>query len=620
MQAYLFIASSLLDSFSAICFILVAVYSLQEMDKRRNRWGGAIYVWLVATCALHFMARVSSMLLQNALGRQVLVLEIADAITGFLIPALLLHLFVAAERSYLPRPAFWSACVGIMYGGSIVGAVAGAGLESGILSAWEPIRTAYTAMLGTAGILAGIAIWASRRALSPLERRQHRWLLFLCGALAAVYVLRSFTHVLWISLFEHLIPLGFIFVITYYVERFTFFDVVIKKGAFAFLSLSLITMFFVLAAPRLLPYRITSVGWALAVWPIVLVHPWLCGKMSLWLDRLWLGRRFSPAEAAAYFMAGLQGAITEEELARRAEAHLNEIFGSQAEVIFAVEVTSDGAPDSMRAPVRSGGQTVGEIRIHARDGNPRFLSEDATLLASLADALAFLRENLRLRDERLKRQERERELVLNAQRSELKALRAQINPHFLFNALNTIAGLIPRHPDRAEQTIEQLAEVFRYTLRRSEREWVRVAEEMDAVRAYLEIEHARFGDRLRFRLESSEEAGDVRIPAMIVQTLVENAVKHGISEVAGAGMVEVRVDMAESFVRIAVRDSGPGFAAGTSVEGSDAGYGLRNIRERLNGYFGPAARLKIGRDAARGMTLVTVDLPSAHKPFEAAAS
>jgi LytS/YehU family sensor histidine kinase len=210
------------------------------------------------------------------------------------------------------------------------------------------------------------------------------------------------------------------------------------------------------------------------------------------------------------------------------------------------------------------------------------------------------------------------ELELSANRLELKALRAQVNPHFLFNALNTIAGLIPRFPARAQQTIEQLAEVFRFTLRRMDREWVRLEEEMEAVRAYLDVEQARFGNRLQYRIEMSEAAGRTRIPAMIVQTLVENAVKHGISVHSTPGLIEVTVLTTDARITVEVRDTGPGFRPRADRTPAEAGHGLRNIRDRLRGYFGDDAQLRAGRDDARGMTLVAVELPCAEVVVETA--
>ena len=112
---------------------------------------------------------------------------------------------------------------------------------------------------------------------------------------------------------------------------------------------------------------------------------------------------------------------------------------------------------------------------------------------------AHVLENLHLQERKLEQEQRARELSLHASRSELKALRAQINPHFLFNALNSIAGLIHRDPAVADRTIEQLADVFRYALRGAESEWAVLDDELDFVRAYLEVERARFGERLQRR-------------------------------------------------------------------------------------------------------------------------
>jgi LytS/YehU family sensor histidine kinase len=206
--------------------------------------------------------------------------------------------------------------------------------------------------------------------------------------------------------------------------------------------------------------------------------------------------------------------------------------------------------------------------------------------------------------------------MLNANRSELKALRAQVNPHFLFNALNAAAGLIHLDPDRAERTIEQLAEVFRYTLSRSDREWVRVGDELEAVRAYLDIEQARYRERLQVRIESSEEARNVRIPAMTMQTLVENAVQHGVGAIRTPGLVEIEASVTGSVLCIAVRDNGPGFQKSQRprTQAGRGGYGLRNVRERLQGHFGDAARLSIGRDTTRQLTVVSVEMPAAPVP------
>lgn len=154
------------------------------------------------------------------------------------------------------------------------------------------------------------------------------------------------------------------------------------------------------------------------------------------------------------------------------------------------------------------------------------------------------------------------------------------------------------------------------------REWVTLDEELAVVCAYLDVEQARFGDHLATRIEASGDARQMRIPAMIVQTLVENAVKHGVGRIRTQGVVEVNAEVSASGLCIAVGDNGPGFPspATRALPPGNGGYGLRNIRERLQGHFGQTASLTIDRDSALGMTVVSLRLPRAvPQPAEARA-
>ena len=230
--------------------------------------------------------------------------------------------------------------------------------------------------------------------------------------------------------------------------------------------------------------------YAVALLPLVVALPWLHGRIRAVLDRRWLGRRYSTVEAVKHFLGGLRSATTEAQLVERAETGLGEIFGAQATVLIGSSAATVAAA-AQEIPVRSGDRIVGRFVMGPRQSEAPYFSEDVALLTSLADVFSHVLENLHLQERKLEQEQRTREMSLHASRSELKALRAQINPHFLFNALNSIAGLIHRDPAVADRTIEQLADVFRYALRGAESEWAVLDDELDFVRAYLAVERAR---------------------------------------------------------------------------------------------------------------------------------
>ena len=213
-------------------------------------------------------------------------------------------------------------------------------------------------------------------------------------------------------------------------------------------------------------------------------------------------------------------------------------------------------------------------------------------------------------------QHRERELTELAATAQLAALRAQINPHFLFNSLNSIAQLIRVDPDKAEACVERLADMFRYILRRAEKEFVPLADELEMAKAYLEIERARFGDRLRVEARIDQRSLHQLIPNLILQPLVENAVKHGLSRKLGTGTVRIDATVSDGCLNLAVGDDGLGMAT-PALEGVyERGLGLRNLRDRLERLYGPAHLPEI-RSVPGGGTEVRLRLPV--RPIEAAA-
>jgi hypothetical protein len=410
------------------------------------------------------------------------------------------------------------------------------------------------------------------------------------------------------------LPLVFMFVSTYYENRFTFFDLFVKRGLALLMTIAALTMWFALTLPVLAPLASTWAGpwiFAIAVVPVVAAIPWLYNRVSALLDRRWLGRRFSTVDALTRFLSALRSATTEAQLTHQAEDGLSDIFGAPAAV--RLDGSPGGVPFQVRheTPVPFDGPEGGRFLMGNRTSDAPYFSQDVALLASLAQVFASVCDNLRLQERKREQEQRTRELSLDASRSELKALRAQINPHFLFNALNSIAGLIHREPAVADRAIEQLAEVFRYALRGAESEWALLDDEMDFVRAYLDVEQARFGDRLRTEVTIEDAARGARIPTMIVQTLVENAVKHGVASVRGPATVNVSARYESGRLVVAVTDNGAGFrdTESTALPRMHGGYGLANVRQRLAGYFGAAAALGIDRDGVQGLTTVSVSLP-----------
>src|SRR5262249_31348200 len=188
----------------------------------------------------------------------------------------------------------------------------------------------------------------------------------------------------------------------------------------------------------------------------------------------------------------------------------------------------------------------------------------------------------------LKLQHRERELTDMAATAQLAALRAQINPHFLFNSLNSIAQLIHTDPDKAEVCVERLAEIFRYLLNRAEKEFVPLGDELQIAEAYLEIERARFGDRLQVETHIDPRSLKQMIPNLILQPLVENAVKHGLSRKLGRGTVRIDAEINGTLLTLTVLDDGLGMANGALSEVYERGVGLSNLRARLERLYGPA--------------------------------
>jgi hypothetical protein len=179
-------------------------------------------------------------------------------------------------------------------------------------------------------------------------------------------------------------------------------------------------------------------------------------------------------------------------------------------------------------------------------------------------------------------------LELAMRDTELRALRAQLNPHFLFNSLNSLRGLVTEDPARARDAITGLAALLRYSLQLSRGPMTTLEQELDATRRYLELEALRFEDRLDYSLDVDPRALEHLVPPMLVQTIVENAIKHGIAELPEGGVVRIEVRKRADDLAIRVTNTG---ALDRARE--QRGIGLANAAERLRLLFGERATLEL---------------------------
>jgi hypothetical protein len=229
-------------------------------------------------------------------------------------------------------------------------------------------------------------------------------------------------------------------------------------------------------------------------------------------------------------------------------------------------------------PVRVSATETRWILLGRRAGGRRYLSGDFGILGRIQAELTRQVETIQ-----------ETELRRLMAQAELRALQSQIHPHFLFNALNTLYGVIPRQAEGARRTVLNLADIFRYFLNTG-RQFLPLEEEMQIVRAYLEIEALRLGPKLKTEIDIAPEALAFPIPSLTVEPLVENAIKHGIAPNPGGGLVRIEARVESGALRVSVTDTGGGFQPNA---GGGAGVGLDNVTRRLRLSYGNGAGLRV---------------------------
>ncbi len=225
----------------------------------------------------------------------------------------------------------------------------------------------------------------------------------------------------------------------------------------------------------------------------------------------------------------------------------------------------------------------------------------------MAAVFFFYRSRAEARDAARDAEARLAELENRRLRAQLSALTAEMNPHLLFNALNTVASLVHHDPDRAEEVVLQLADLYRGVLRSAGSATHPLGDEMRLCRAYLEVEHARFGARLvrEIDVDPAVDLETIQVPVLVLQPFVENAVKHGLSRRKEGGKVRLELRMNGPHLDMTVDDDGVGLGESRAP---GTGRGIANCKERLALTYGGRASLAVGARTGGG-TRVVVSLP-----------
>jgi sensor histidine kinase YesM len=179
---------------------------------------------------------------------------------------------------------------------------------------------------------------------------------------------------------------------------------------------------------------------------------------------------------------------------------------------------------------------------------------------------------------------------------ELKTLKSQLNPHFMFNALNSIRALIDLDPKNAQTAVTKLSNILRYSLKMERIETVPLSEEMQAVSDYLALESVRFEERLRYKIEMDPKSASSEIPPMMIQTLVENGIKHGISKITAGGYINIKIELIDSSLHILIRNSGQ--IKNGAIQNA-TGFGISNTKHRLHLLYGEKASFSINNESQK---------------------
>jgi signal transduction histidine kinase len=336
---------------------------------------------------------------------------------------------------------------------------------------------------------------------------------------------------------------------------------------------------------------------------VIALSPLSMRRLNLWVDA-WVFQQPDFSAAAARVWREIIDLHDQQEVFARTESLLQEVLGLAAVNI----VPTAGVPPTPAlntlVPIFLEGRTEHAIALHVGVVRPPLTQLELDFVERVAGRIQIRLGTVRAA-ERARREALFREELTSA---ELRALRAQVDPHFLFNSLNTIADLAVIAPSRAEEMTLRLSAVFRYVLVNTDRHFASLDEELEFARSYLDIEQMRFGDRLQVLFDIDPTTLSQPIPTLLLQPLIENALKHGLAPRRGGGTLVIASKSSEDSISISIADNGAGLGQKKVPSERSTGVGVENVTNRLKLAYGGRASFVL-RPRETGGTEALIIIP-----------
>ncbi len=605
----------------------IALYAMLAMMVVRHRSSGSragnLNLLLLTTAALGLLWNLSELYshVQKDFGGGELppiLVAIGFSALGFL-PSVVVHSAQADEAG-----THWLTYAA--YGLSAFAAVLH--LQAAFVHAPVPSALALqTQTFGSLALAAGLLLFNFRQ---TLEKKAIWASALLVFAVSTLHLSGTGEGSSWyVELIAHQSSLPLALTILYQNYRFAFADLFLKRA----LSLILLTavafgLYVAVAVPLLQQHKshgpndVQAIGIILGLWvATALVYPAIHKFAVLLVDKVLLhrtnyaklhieiAREIETKESVNDVLTAICDRLSTALTAKMAV--WEESGEAETRTNFpAVNFTADYA----RFRVTTAELPQYTVTLSAFFGGRRLLSDEIAMLEGVSLVTARRIDVLRVSHERYEQKFREQEFAKLATEAQLTALRSQINPHFLFNTLTTLGYLIKTSPDKAYDTLLRLTQLLRGVLK-STGEFSTLGDEIELVESYLDIERARFEEKLSVGIDVPANLRNIKVPSLILQPLVENAIKHGISENKNGGEIRISASVGQqngdSLLHVSVWDSGAGENGKKTTD--SGGVGMRNIRERLDSYYGKKAHLTLeikngkGTEAAFDLPIKTID-------------